>query len=267
LTAADWKEKEKAHRYKVWQLAHETPRKEEQLKDEKQAVNRSKPKQVSRLTDFETLLLLYSYGQPMELALESHFSSGNGPSTPCKTTKLKSDSIDFAYKPARSEANTPPPRRMAVGSVVSLDMEEVGSLKGILTSQDEQGFQVAIRPENQKTLGTRLAHIAALKGIGAEATGTIKAGAPRIEPVRTECTFTDLTGSLKAGTIVNLSQYDALIRASAGNIPPLGSRIVFRGQEWHGAEVISIFEIGFIVKFNIPIPDEKFTRALCFSSR
>jgi hypothetical protein len=65
--------------------------------------------------------------------------------------------------------------------------------------------------------------------------------------------------------IVNLSQFDALIRASATIIPPMGTRIVLRGPVWHGADVISIFEIGFMVKFCLPIPHDQFSAALRFT--
>jgi len=251
-----------SRRYKMWQLAKE---KSPATNHEKPQPNRAKP-QVSKLSDLETLLLIYNYGHPMDLAVETRLTGPSGSSAACKTKKLSSESIECRYNPTASGEPPTMPRRMAIGSVVSLEMDKVGAFKGVLTSQSEEGFEIALPKENQKMLGTRLAHIAAERGDSPDALGTIKHGVTRIEPIRKECAFTDLSATLRTATIVNLSQYDALLRASGENIPPLGSRIVLRGDEWHGADVISVFEMGFIVRFSIPIPAEKFAPTLRFTS-
>ncbi len=256
---------EKNRRYRVWGLANEKAA-EPELKREKQNPARVK-QQVNKLSDLETLLLMYNYGHPMEMTAKTKCTPPGGQATSCATTTLTSEAIDFVYTPASPDEPETRPQRIAVGSVVSLEMEEVGAFKGVLTSQNDAGFQVAIKKENQKALATKLAHIAVERGIGVQATGTIKPGVPRIEPVRKECDFADQKGMMKTATIVNVSRYDALLRAPAAMIPPVGSRIVLRGPEWHGAEVISAFEIGFIVKFTVPIPEDKFSSALRFSEK
>jgi hypothetical protein len=255
-------DKQAMHRYKVWLLAKEkaglgNP-------DTGQNLGRSS-KQVNKLTDLETLLLLYNYGRPMDLAVESKFTLPSGESAACKTKKVSSESIDCVFNAPSSEATTTARPVMPVGSAVSLDLDEVGACGGVLTSHNEAGFRVAVNKENRSAVSTKLAHIAVKRGIGVDATSTLKTGVPRIEPANKNCAFTDHTGMLRTGTIVNLSQFDALIRASATIIPPMGTRIVLRGPVWHGADVISTFEIGFMVKFCLPIPNDQFSAALRFT--
>ncbi len=255
-------DKQAMHRYKVWLLAKEKAG----LGNPDLGQNQGRSsKQVNKLTDLETLLLLYNYGRPMDLAVDSKFTLPNGESAACKTKKVSSESIDFVYNAPPPNAPSAPRPVMPVGSPVSLDLDEVGACGGVLTSHNEDGFRVAVNKDSRSAVSTKLAHIAVKRGIGVEAMGAMKTGVPRIEPANKNCAFTDHTGMLRTGMIVNLSQFDALIRASATIIPPMGTRIVLRGPVWHGADVISTFEIGFMVKFCLPIPDDKFTTALTFA--
>jgi hypothetical protein len=255
--------KEKLHRYKVWLLA------EGQTADVPRALPKlcypSKP--ISKLSDLETLLLVYNYGRPIEMAVEATCTLPNGESASYTTRKISSEAVDFVYNEPGLYTPGTPRQRMAVGTAMSLHLDGLGlgDLEGLLTSQTEDGFQVAIRKDCRSILAGKLAQIAAENGIGVEATDTVRTNAPRLEPEHTACWFTDYRGKLKKGKIVSLSQFDALIRIAPTMIPPNGTRIVFRGPEWHGAEVAIAFEIGFIAKFCVPIPAEKFSPALRFS--
>jgi hypothetical protein len=201
----------------------------------------------------------------MEIVVESKCTLPDGQSATCETRRISSESVAFVYNAPPSDSPAKPRPALSVGSAVSLDLDTVGSFGGVLTSQNKDGFEVAVNRDSRGMLGTKLAHIAVKRGIGVDATSAVKTGVPRIEPDNKNCSFTDHTGTLRQGKIVNLSQFDALIRASATIIPPMGSRIVLRGPQWHGADVISTFEIGFIVKFSLPIPIDQFTVALKFS--
>ncbi len=255
-------DKQSMHRYKVWLLAKDGAG---PAGPEPSGQNLARPSRpVNKLTDLETLLLLYNYGLPMAMTAESKCTLPGGESATCKTTKVSSESIDFVYNAPSSGEPATPRQLMPVGSPVSLDVDEVGALKGVLTSQNEEGFQVAVNKDSRTMVSERLAHIAVKRGIGVDATSAVKAGATRIEPINKNCSFTDHMGALRKGMIVNLSQHDALIRAAAAIIPPLDSRIVLRGPEWHGAYVTGAFEIGFMVKFCLPIPEAQFTTAIRF---
>jgi hypothetical protein len=256
-------DKDRMHRYQVWSLAKDKP----QLSSgEAASQGQAHPaKQLNKLSDLETLLLLYNYGRPMDLAVGSKYTLSNGQSATCTTKKVSSESIDFVYNAPSSAAPSEPRPKMPLGSAVALDLDEVGSCGGVLTSQSDDGFRVAVNKDSRSLVSTKLAHIAVKRGLGVEATSAVRTGVARIEPHNKDCGFTDHTGTLRKGKIVNLSQFDALIRAAATIIPPMGSRIVLRGPVWHGADVISTFEIGFMVKFCLPIPLDKFNAGIIFS--
>ena len=259
-------DKHEAHRYKVWLLAKDKAMQGREQPAPNANVPRSSKPAVNKLSDLETLLLIYNYGRPMDLAVGSKLTLPDGQSATCETRKVSSDSIDFVYNASASKDLPDAPRpAMSVGSSVSLDVDEVGALKGVLTSQTENGFQVAVNKDNRAMVGTRLAHIAVNRGIGIDSTSAVRTNVQQIEPTDKNCSFTDHTGSLRSGMIVNLSQFDALIRVSSTIIPPMGSRIVLRGPVWHGADVINAFEIGFMVKFCLPIPTDQFSRAIRFT--
>jgi hypothetical protein len=257
-------EKERIHRYKVWLLAQDNAVTGGPHLLAPKAATASKP--INKLTDLETLLLLYNYGRPMDIAVEGVFSLPNGQSGMCTTKKVSSESVAFAYTAPNSYSPAMPNLRTRVGSPVSLDLDVVGTFGGVLTAENEDGFEVAVNKENRTAVSTKLAHIAVKRGIGVESTYTVEPGAVRIEPTHKDCLFTDHTGTLKKGLVVNLSHFDALIRTAPANIPPLGARIVIRGPEWHGAEAAIVFEIGFIAKFCIPIPAHKFSTELRFAA-
>jgi hypothetical protein len=190
-------------------------------------------------------MLIYGYGLPIALALDGVCTLPGGTSAQCQTTKISSDSVNVVYAPSPPGAPKPVREAMPKGAAVNLKLDEVGAFRGTLTSQHNDGFEVAVDSAYQTVLGAKLSHIAAKRGI-----------AP--SPLHL-----DQTGTLRKGLIVNLSQVDMLLRASI--IPPMGAQIVFRGARRYAAEVTSIFKIGFMVKFCNQLPVQEFTTAIKFS--
>jgi hypothetical protein len=210
-------------------------------------------------------MLLYNYGRPLETAVEGIFTLPNGQSGLCTTKKVSSESVEFAYKTPTSDSPATPNLTPAIGSPVSLDLEELGAFGGVLTSQSNDGFEVEVNHENRSSVSNKLAYMAVKRGVAVESTYKVNFDTDRIEPIHKDCSFTDHTGTLRKGFVVNLSKFDALIRTAPANIPPLGARIVMRGPEWHGAEIAIAFEIGFIAKFCVPIPADRFSTELRFA--
>lgn len=264
MSKSSLEEKKRIHHYKVWLLAKDKAAAEEPPLLAPKPANASKL--ISKLTDLETLLLLYNYGHSVDLALDGLFTLPNGQSGTCTTIKVSSELVELAFVPPPSCSPDAPHLRTPIGSPVCLALEGIGTFGGVLMSQSEDGFEVAVNKENRSAVSTKLAHIAVQRGIGVEAAYSVKPGAVRIEPTHKDCSFTDHTGTLKKGLVVNLSPFDALIRTAPANIPPLGARIVIRGPEWHGAEAAIVFEIGFIAKFCVPIPADRFSTELRFTA-
>jgi hypothetical protein len=207
-------------------------------------------------------MLIYGYGLPIALALDGVCTLPGGTSAQCQTTKISSDSVNVVYAPSPPGAPKPVREAMPKGAAVNLKLDEVGAFRGTLTSQHNDGFEVAVDSAYQTVLGAKLSHIAAKRGIAPSPLPSIPIET-RIEPSSKDCWFLDQTGTLRKGLIVNLSQVDMLLRASI--IPPMGAQIVFRGARRYAAEVTSIFKIGFMVKFCNQLPVQEFTTAIKFS--
>jgi len=217
---------------------------------------------VKSSDDFDMSSLIYGYGLP--IALDAVCTLPDGFSTKCQTTKISSDSVNVVYAP--TPPGMPAQRREAMpqGAAINLKLEELGALRGVLKTQDQEGFEVAVDGAYQTVLGAKLSHLAAKRGIRPSAAPVPSIPIEtRIEPASKDCWFLDHTGTLRKGLIVNLSQIDMLLRASI--IPPAGARITFRGPQRHTADVTSIFKIGFMVKFCDQLPVQEFTTAIKFS--
>jgi len=221
-------------------------------------------KPIQNSEDLDASLLLYSYGLPIALTLDGVATLPNGISTKCHTTKISSRSVDVVYEPPMPGAPVRPLAILPKGTAVDLNLNEGGALRGVLTSQDKKGFQLSVDTAYQSELGAKIRHIVGQRGAVIEA--PVLPSIPietRIEPTHKDCWFLDQTNTLRKGTIVNVSQIDALLRASI--IPPLGAKIIFRGPRRYEAEVSNIFKIGFMVKFGTQLPVQDFNIALKFA--
>jgi hypothetical protein len=265
-------DKQQLHRYEIWTAATKdqlwplkpgAPARPGQPQPQPQEAKKHiarRPKPVSAPDDLNTSIMLYGYGLPIELALEGICTLPNGQSAKCKTTKISSDSVDVVYV---DDVIGRPRENMPTGTTVDLTLDEVGAFRGVLTAQNSEGFQVAVDSAYKNVLGAKLSHIAAQRGIAPPEPVEEIPSNTRIELTYKDCWFLDHTATLRRGTIVNLSQIDVLLRAPI--IPPMGAQIVFRGQRRFSGEVTSIFKIGFVVKFTVPIPGREFSAALKFS--
>jgi hypothetical protein len=213
---------------------------------------------TNKLDDFQTSLLLYNYGLPIDAVLAAACTLPNGLAVNCKTKSITSESVDFAYD------GTSGPRydKSHIGSAVQFNLDEVGTFKGVIASQDNDGFQVKVDEGAKGALTSKLADLATSRGIKHD---VALAGGPqitRLELKNKSCAYDDPIGVLRSGTIVNISPVDALIRARY--VPPKPGIIAFRGPKRYGAEVADAFAIGFLVKFCTPIPARDFSEQMKF---
>jgi len=251
------------NRYKLWSLvsgdqapvdAAELPRRSV-IKRPKADAAAPVAQAMTRRDELETALLLYSQGLPIAIALEGLCTLPDGQKSQCQTEKISSQSVDLVYtEPNRSTA-TPP-----AGSAVHLDIEEIGTFKGTLTSGNKRGMQVAVDVDDRGMVSSKLAYVIGKRGIGIENPQASEASAMSIQPDHKSCAFIDHTGTLRIGEIVRLSHTEVLIRASI--CPPSKTYVHFRGPQRLIAEVTSSFEMGFMAKFIPPIPAQKLSAAL-----
>lgn len=239
-------------RYQIWSLAPEHP-----------TWQRSTTVRPSVEPD-EKETSLYHFGLPLEIELPGLATLSNGRSTACKTKKISSESVNFIYDLSVAGYRFRLPDDMPAGSPMHLDLERIGEFDGNLTLHNAEGFQIAVGSDYKTILSNRLAVLAAtIRTVSFDdGSGVGKASVVRIEPDNKGCRFTDQTGVVRKGTVINVSQIDALIKAAV--VPPIGSHIVFGGPQPYVAEVTRVFEIGFAVKFLPPIPDSDFSTAIRF---
>ena len=207
---------------------------------------------------------LYRYGLPIEIELPGFCTMPNGRSSVCRTRKISSDSADFLYGTGLGDDRFRLFEEMAGGSIIRLDLEQIGKFRGALTAQNPSGFQIAVDVYFKDMLSTKLGRLAAaMRSAGCDASCVpAKPKIVRIEPDTKSCSFVDHIGTLRKGTLINVSQIDALIKTAV--IPPVGARIIFGGPGRHVAEVTRGFEIGFAVNFCPPIPAAEFSAAIKF---
>ncbi|QXX75891.1 hypothetical protein [Methylovirgula sp. HY1] len=243
--------KRPTHRYKIWQLA------EGDLAGHEPA----SPRQVE---DLVALMALYDYRPLIETELRGTCTFSNGGSSNCKTTMISSEAVHLVYDAQTADPAAKRPNEIRAGSAVQLDLDQIGAFRGVVASKKPEGFRVAVDDDCKPMLRTKLARIAAEHAISLDDGSVVdKSSIKRIEPEIKSCSYLDHTGTLRQGVIVNLSQVDALIKARI--VPPVNSRIIFRGSRRHQAEVTRTFEMGFAARFSNLISAEGLSDALKFS--
>jgi len=220
------------------------------------------PAPFTRLDEPTMLTSLYDHRLPIDVELPGRCTMPNGRSTTCKTKTISSESVELVYDLQTAGYPIKPPEEIPPGSTIHLDVDQIGNFHGTVTSQNSEGFQLAVDVNCKGMLISKLSRIAAsMRGSRfVTPAATAHTNITRIEPTIKTCSFTDNTGTVRRGKIINISQIDALIKAPV--IPPVGSQIVFSGRPTHAAEVTRSFEIGFAVKFCPPIPVEQFSAAI-----
>lgn len=243
--------KRPTHRYKMWQLAEGGPAGQEP----------APPRQVE---DLVALMALYDYRPLIETELRGTCTLSGGGATNCKTTMISSEAVHLVYDTQSGDPSAKRSDEIRAGSAVQLDLDQIGAFRGVVASKKPEGFRVAVDDDCKPLLRSKLARIAAEHAVSLDDGSVVeKASIKRIEPEIKSCSFLDHTGTLRQGIIVNLSQVDALIKARI--VPPVNSRIIFRGSRRHQAEVMRIFEMGFAARFCNLIPTEELSAALKFS--
>jgi hypothetical protein len=242
------------HRYKIWELAKNG------------RPQRGKPGSGSarQVADLVALMALYDYRPLIQTELRGSFTSPNGGSANCKTTTISSEEVHLVYDEPTGNPAAKRSDELRTGSAVHLDLDQIGAFHGVVAAKKSEGIRVTVDDKCKPMVRDKLTYMAAEHAVSIE--NASAAGEPsitRIEPSIKSCSFLDHTGTLRQGTIVNLSQVDALIRSRI--VPPLKSRIVLRGPRRHLAEVTRTFEMGFVVRFCAVIRPEEFSSAIKFS--
>ncbi len=282
-------DKQPSHRLQIWTLAKEKPAEQKkpatapatparQDKQERPAryerLGRSDllyndlsgpaVRPVASLEDAAMLTSLYDHRLPIDVELPGRCTMPNGRSTTCKTRKISSDSVDLVYDLQTAGYPIRYPEEIPPGSTVHLDLDQIGNFHGVVTSQSADGFQLAVDVDCKGMLITKLAQMAnAIRNTTfEEAPLEARRNVARIEPNVKTCSYTDHMGQVRKGKIINVSPFDALIKAAT--VPPVATHIVFGGKPARVAEVTRTFEIGFAVQFSAPIPEEEFSPAITF---
>jgi hypothetical protein len=239
------------HRYKIWELG----------RAEREKPESSPARQVD---DLVALMALYDYRPLIQTELRGTFTPPNGGSTNCKTTMISSEEVNLVYDEQTPSSPAKRSDEIRAGSAVHLDLDQIGAFHGVVASKKSEGFQVTVDEKCKPMVRNKLAYMAAEHAVSLEdGSAAAKSSITRIEPNIRSCSFLDHTRTLRQGTIVNVSQVDALTRARI--IPPLKSRIVLRGSRRHLAGVTRTFEMRFAVKFCAVIRPEEFSAAIKFS--
>jgi len=221
------------------------------------AVAPAPKRRPSNLDELQTMLLLYDYGVPVDIALHASCKTVDGKTFQCETKKISSESIDLGYSGAARRTDD-----LLPGSALNITMDKVGEVSGTVSAHSETGFKLAVDIESRPRLGERLAPLAIERGLNPKASIAGGEDVQRIELKHKDCEFTGPDGRKKIGRIVNLSQLDVLVRSAV--MPQARSIIVFRGAHKYAAEVTSTFGIGFLAKFSWRIPDREFSTDMRF---
>jgi hypothetical protein len=244
------------HRYRIWELGTQ-PRSNAEPpaigieRRVQQTAERPPSIQAEELTG---IMGLYDYRPSINAQLPATCESATGAPLNCKTTKIATDTVQLVYA-TKAGQSTETLRKMAEGlpegSGVRLHVEDLGSLAGVIAAKKPEGFRVQIDREYQTTIRNSIAHLAAKHAIAVDRGAGASSKISTVEPPIKRCQFLDHTGTLREGTLVNISDYDALIRARI--IPPEHSRIILRGTIQRAADVVRVFEIAFALKFLTPL--------------
>jgi len=210
-------------------------------------------------SDHRTLKALYSYGSSLALELEGTCSFPRERPMKCKTAKISAEEVDLVCQTSLWEQLNFEKQK---GAAIQLDLDEIGPFGGTVDSQRGNNLQVLVDPEFRTLLDAKLTRIAAQRKLGVTASAPSKTVVARIELKATSCAFTDHIGTLRKGTVVNVSQHDILLRATV--IPPMNALIKFQGPGRHRAEVTNKFAIGFLAKFMVPFKESDLSPDMVF---
>jgi hypothetical protein len=262
-------DKPPSHRFQMWDLSKDGS------KDARNSAGRYERPARSELlhhdlgghrtvSDAVTLNSLYDHRLPIDVELPARCMMPSGRSTTCKTRKISSESVDLVYDLQTAGYPIRYPEEIPIGSTIHLDVDRIGNFHGAVTSQNTEGFQLSVDMACKGMLITKLTQVAAAirRTTFEEPPATARKNVTRIEPLIKNCSYTDDMGQARKGKIINISVYDALIKAAV--VPPVGAHIVFAGRHSRIAEVMRTFEIGFAVQFATPIPDVEFSPAIKF---
>ncbi len=244
------------HRYRIWELGKDTsPNAAPPTAAgvEKRVLQNRERSPAIQAEEMRTIMALYDYRPLINAQLPATCESATGAPLDCKTTQLAPDTIHLLYvsKPGQSvEASRKQAESFPEGSGVRLHVEELGSLAGVVAAKKPEGFRVQVDSEYRPAIRDRLARMAAKHAVAVERGVGVTSKISTVEPAIKRCQFLDHTGTLREGTIVNISEDDALIRARI--IPPERSRIFLRGTIQRAADVVRVFEIAFALKFVTP---------------
>lgn len=241
------------HRYRIWELGKERASDSEPrsvIAAEKRVLQSRERSPAIQAEELTTMMALYNYHPSINAQLQTTCESATGAPLHCKTTRIAADAVHLVYdtKAGQSiEASHKQAESLSEGTGVRLHVEELGSLAGTIAAKKREGFDVRIDSEYRPAVRDRLARMAANYAVAVERGAGATSKILTVEPSIKRCQFLDHTGTLREGTLVNISEDDALIRARI--IPPERSRIVLRGAIHRAADVIRVFEIGFALKF------------------
>jgi hypothetical protein len=242
------------HRYRIWEYGKHLSLDDEPLPAavEKRIFQVTQRPPAIVAEELTGIMSLYEYRPSIQAQLPATCESATGAPLNCKTATIAPDAVQLVY--TSTAGKTAEPRESAEhlpeGSGVRLHVEEVGSLAGVIAAKKPEGFRVNIDREYHASVGDRIARLAAKHVVAIERGAAMSSKITAVEPAVKRCQFLDHTGTLREGTIVNISDDDALIRARI--IPPERSRIFLRGTIQRPADVVRVFEIAFALKFVSP---------------
>lgn len=206
--------------------------------------------------DLRALMAVYSPGLAIELELEAVLATPDGEATKCGAKSINPEGVDGACDAKKDREGSGRVGNAVTGPPAQMEMNEFGSTEAHSAKVESDG-----QPVSEKKLDRLLSEC----GTAADKErGVRNSAATRIEPIVKSCSFVDETGILRTGIVVNVSQFDALIKTT--HVPRLASQIVFSGSPKRTAEITRNFEIGFVAKFSIPLADEEFSDAIQFTN-
>jgi hypothetical protein len=246
-------EKRPDRRLKIWDLADSAqgPAKPER------ASHSTRYRDVSALTD---LASSYDLWAPLLLEIDGTCRLPGLSELKCKTKTVSPAVATFALDDVGAEVAAAADKTLT-GQTAHLDLESIGTVHGRVAAQSTKEFSVAIDEDCKDLLRDRLSKIAKDRDLQFEERPA-KLDIVRIEPLLRNCVFTDGTGALRKGKIVNLSQIDILIRTAI--IPARNSYVIFKGQQQRLATIARSFETGFAAGFCTPIPAGEFSAGIKF---
>ncbi|AWN49576.1 pilus assembly protein PilZ [Methylobacterium terrae] len=164
----------------------------------------------------------------------------DGQEHPCRSRHVSLDEVEIVA-----------PVSGVIGERVTVYLDQLGAVMGLISSITSEGFRVAVdvTPERRARLAARLEWLAE-HGQGR----TDQRGAIRIVPTHTEAAVHLVDGSVVPGTIIDLSMSGAAIKAPVQ--PVVGEQVTLGKRR---AIVVRHFETGFAVRFVLPFCNETFS--------